>query len=61
MVELGPGWRVEGGEWRVEGPVQVLFKKKEVNILTYIKLICNANGVVRFFSTLSPYACYVSV
>ena len=58
-VELGRGCRVEGGGWRVEGPVQVILKK--VNILSYIKLICNANRVVRLFSTLSAYACYVSV
>ena len=50
---------MEGGGWRVEGPVQVILKK--VNILSYIKLICDANRVVRLFSTLSAYACYVSV
>ena len=47
---------MEGGGWRVDGPVQVLLKK--VNIISYIKL---SNRVVRLFSTLSPYACYVSV
>ena len=55
-VELGRGCRVEGGGWRVEGPVQVILKK--VNIISYIKL---SNRVVRLFSTLSAYACYVSV
>ena len=52
---------MEGGGWRVEsgGPGPGIIKK--VNNLSYIKLICNANRVLRLFSALSPYACYESV
>ena len=56
--------RVEGRISRVESRgsrVQVIFKKLISYVLSYIKLICNANSAVRLFSTFSPYACYESV
>ena len=49
---------VEGRGSRVKGPGNI---KKKVKILSYIILIHNANSAVHFFSTFSPYACYVSV